>query len=266
MDQEPSATATGTPGVLADLGGRVALVTGAGRGIGRAIARGYARAGASVVLVARTRAQLEDVAAEIRAEGGVALVAPADVTDRVAVAAAIDATTARFGRLDLVVANAGALAPDVRGDALDDFDHVLAVNCASVHALARLAEPHLRVRGGKFVVIGSGAGRRPFPGNAAYSTSKAAVAMLVRCLAVEWRAARIAVNEIVPGIVRTEMAADAGIQVGAVAGTGAGSLPEGVRLDWHKSPDDVVPLALFLAGLPDDGPSGQVFSLLGRDG
>jgi 3-oxoacyl-[acyl-carrier protein] reductase len=80
--------------------------------------------------------------------------------------------------------------------------------------------------------------------------------MLVRCLAVEWRASRIAVNEIIPGPVHTAM---------GVGVLDASSLPPAIALEWFKQPDDVVPIALFLAGLPDDGPSGQVFSLLGRD-
>jgi 3-oxoacyl-[acyl-carrier protein] reductase len=241
----------------ADLDGRVAVVTGAGRGIGRAIAMAYAEAGASVALAARTEAEIEAVAAEIRADGGSALPVVTDVSDRDAVADLVERTTAEWGRLDLVVANAGAVAPPTRVSPVDDFAWVLDVNLTSVHTLARLAEPHLRERGGKFLVMGSGAGRRPFPGGAGYSVSKAGVAMLVRALAVEWRAARIAVNEIVPGPVRTAMSA------GIVDLPG---LPPDVRMDWHKGPEDVVPMALFLAGLPDDGPSGQTFSLLGRDG
>jgi 3-oxoacyl-[acyl-carrier protein] reductase len=137
-----------------------------------------------------------------------------------------------------------------------DFAAVVGVNLLSVHSLARAAEPHLAERGGKLLVMGSGASRQPMPGGAAYSVSKAGVSMLVRCLAVEWRPLRIAVNEIIPGPVRTD------IGVGVID---APNLPPAIRLEWFKQPDDVVPLALFLAGLPDDGPSGQVFSLLGRD-
>ncbi len=130
------------------------------------------------------------------------------------------------------------------------------MNLLSVHALARAAEPHLAVRGGKFLVMGSGASRQPMPGGAAYSVSKAGASMLVRCLAVEWREARIAVNEIIPGPVRTDI---------AVGVLDAAHLPPAIRMEWFKQPADIVPTALFLAGLPDDGPSGQTFSLLGRD-
>jgi 3-oxoacyl-[acyl-carrier protein] reductase len=238
------------------LTGKVAIVTGAGRGIGRAIALGYAAAGARVCLAARTQHEIDAAAGEIEQAGGAALAVATDVADRAAIAALVEHTVATFGRLDLVVANAGAASAPVAVSPVDDFAHVLEVNLTSVYALARAAEPHLRVRGGKFLVMGSGAGRRPFPGGAAYSVSKAAVTMLTRCLAVEWRDVPIAVNEIIPGPVRTALAASI---------LDVPSLPTDVRLDWHKQPEDVVPMALFLAGLPDDGPSGQTFSLLGRD-
>jgi 3-oxoacyl-[acyl-carrier protein] reductase len=243
--------------IAVDLSGRVAVVTGAGRGIGRAIALGYAAAGAQVVLAARTESEIDDAAREIADAGGTALPVVTDVADRTAVARLVDRTVEVFGRVDIVVANAGTVAPAAAVSPVEDFAHVVDVNVTSVYALARAVEPYLRVRGGKFIVMGSGAGRRPFPGGAGYSVSKAALAMLVRCLAVEWRPARIAVNEIIPGPVHTAMAWRV---------LDASNLPDGVRLDWHKQPEDVVPLALFLAGQRDDGPSGQTFSLLGRDG
>jgi 3-oxoacyl-[acyl-carrier protein] reductase len=109
------------------------------------------------------------------------------------------------------------------------------------------------------LVMGSGAGRRAGPGWAPYASAKAAVAMLVRVLAMELRADRIAVNEIVPGPVRTELADRVGA-TDSIAGTVAG-----VATEWFKQPDDVAGLARFLATLPDDGPTGQTFSLLGRD-
>ena len=238
------------------LEGQVAVVTGSGRGIGRAIALAYARAGASVVVTARSQDQIDAVRDEITATGATAIAIRADVTDRGDVDALISRTTEQFGRLDIVVASAGATSPETSVSAIDDFAYVVDVNLVSVQHLALTCEPHLRAGGGKFIVMGSGAGRRPFKGGSGYSVSKAAVSMLVRCLAVEWREASIAVNEIVPGPVRTEMAAKI---------LDVPNIDAAIRLDWHKTPEDVAPLAVFLAQQPNDGPSGQVFSLLGRD-
>jgi 3-oxoacyl-[acyl-carrier protein] reductase len=238
------------------LAGQVALVTGSGRGIGRAIAIAYARAGAQVVVTARTRSQIDSVRDEITAAGGTAIAVASDVTDRDGVTTLVAQTIENFGRLDIVVANAGATSPAAPVSPVDDFAYVINVNLLSVHHLALVCEPYLRERGGKLIVMGSGAGRRPFKGGSGYSVSKAAVSMLVRSLAVEWRDASIAVNEIIPGPVRTEMAA--GI-------LDVPNIDAAIRMDWHKTPDDVTPIALFLAAQSNDGPSGQVFSLLGRD-
>ena len=238
------------------LSGQVAVVTGSGRGIGRAIARAYAAAGAHVVVTARSQEQIDAVRDEIIADGGTAISVCCDVTNREDVSGLIAATIESFGRLDIVVANAGATSPSSPVSPIDDFAYVVDVNLVSVQHLALVCEPHLRERGGKFIVMGSGAGRRPFKGGAGYSVSKAAVSMLVRCLAVEWRESAIAVNEIIPGPVHTEMAAKI---------LDVPNIDAAIRLDWHKTPDDVTPLALFLAQQPNNGPSGQVFSLLGRD-
>jgi 3-oxoacyl-[acyl-carrier protein] reductase len=241
--------------VAADLRKQVAIVTGGGRGIGRAIALGYAAAGAAVVVAARTTSEIDAVVNEIRAGGGQALAVPCDLAAPSDVRSLVDRTVGEWDRIDIVVANAGIARGD--GDAVEAFRHVLEVNLVSVHALVHAAVPALAEGdGGKVIVIGSGAGYRPFPGGAAYSVSKAAAAMLVRVLAVELRDQHIAVNEIIPGPVRTELA-------GSAAASGVlASVPK----EWHKEPADVVPLALFLAGLPNRGPTGQRFSLLGRDG
>ena len=243
-----------------DLDGCVAVVTGAGRGIGRGIATAYARAGATVVLAARTVPELHEVATEIESQGGHALVVPTDVTDPERVAALFARVADELGGTDLLVANAGGTfgGGPVEASDLDQWRATFTLNVDGVYLCARAAIPQLRARGGgKIIVVGSGAGRRAGPGWGSYASAKAAVAMLVRVLAQELRADHIAVNEIVPGPVRTVLIENL---PSTVAGTMAG-----VATEWFKTPDAVADLALYLARLPNDGATGQTFSLLGRD-
>lgn len=240
------------------LEGQVAVVTGGGRGIGAAIARAYAAAGARVCVAARSGPEIEAVAGEIVAAGGEALALPVDVTDAAAVARLFHAVAERWGGLDLLVANAGT---DTRRGRVEDCDpadwrRILDTNLTGVFLCARAAIPHLRARGGgKVLVLGSGLGHSSLHGSAAYSCSKAAAWMLVRILADELRGDGIAVNELIPGPVRTAMTADAPSQPGSVL-----NLAE----EWVKAPEDVGPLALFLATRPARGPTGQSFSLMRR--
>jgi len=241
------------------LEGKVAIVTGAGRGIGRAIAIGYARAGAAVCCAARTAAQIDDTAKEIERAGGAAIAVPTDVTRLASVHAMVDATVGRYGGLDIVVINAGVNGERKSVEAADperwreamDVNVIGAVNCA--HA----AIPHLKRRGaGKIITMGSGIGHRGSPQRSAYACSKAALWMLTRVLAQELVGDNISVNELIPGPVVTSMSQ-------AQASRGQGVF--GIAGEWVKGPEDVVALALFLATQPAIGPTAQSFSLMRRD-
>jgi len=235
------------------LGGKIAVVTGAGRGIGAAIAVALGAAGARVVCAARSAAEIEATAGRITAAGGQAQAVAADVTDPAQIAKVYEAA----GGIDLLFLNAGVSLDQHKVEQSDPaaFEKTIAVNLTAVYHGARLAIPLLRARGGgRMIVTGSGMGHSSTHGHAAYSCSKAAVWMLVRILADELRADGITVNELVPGPVQTAM-------------TGvpqrAGSVVNN-PVEWLKQPEDVVPLAMFLATHPAPGPTGQSFSLMRR--
>ena len=183
---------------------RVAVVTGAGRGIGAACARALAEFGADVVLTARTESQLREVAADIERLGRRALVVPADVSDLSTLPALVDATVAEFGRLDVVVNNAGGSMPQPFLDtSVKAFEGAFHFNVTTAFALTQAATPHLLEHGhGAVVNISSVMGRVRDRGFAAYGTAKAALAHLTRLLAADL-APRVRVNAIAVGSVAT---------------------------------------------------------------
>ncbi|HEY0469740.1 MAG TPA: SDR family oxidoreductase, partial [Polyangiaceae bacterium] len=223
----------------------------------RALARAIAATGASFGALALNREQLERVVAEITSRDGRAIALEADVTDAAAVARGVDRTAQAFGGLDIVVANAGiSPAPSSLTESdPQQFQDTLNVNLFGVYATLRAAIPHLEKRGrGNVIVVGSGMGHKASPNSAAYSSSKAAVWMLTRVLAEELRGRNILVNELVPGPVDTSLSQP-----------GVSNILRSNPDEWLKRPEDVVPLALFLATLPLKGPTGQSFSLARRE-
>lgn len=237
---------------MSPLGGQVALVTGAGRGIGRAVALALAREGAAVALASRTRAELAAVATEIHQAGGRALAVPTDVTQDAAVEALVEQTLAELGRLDILVTAAGVAAfGPVSGAKPADWDAMLAVNLRAVMVACRAAlGPMSRQRRGTIVNIASVAATRAIPGAAAYSATKAGVLGFSRALAEEVRGDGIRVGVLLPGAVDTPL------------WDAIPSHPDRARM---LRPDDVARAAVLMVTLPP-GAALEALTLLPAGG
>jgi NAD(P)-dependent dehydrogenase (short-subunit alcohol dehydrogenase family) len=189
-----------------ELKGKVALVTGASSGIGRATAVRFAEEGAQIVLVGRDRAALSATAAEIGRGGGEAFAVVADVTVERDAERVVRETIDDFDRLDVLVNAAGILAGGtIETTTLAAWDEMLNVNLRAVFHLMSLAVPHLERTGGNVVNVSSVTGLRSFPGVLAYCVSKAGVDQLTRCAALELAPKKIRVNAVNPGVVVTQV-------------------------------------------------------------
>jgi 7-alpha-hydroxysteroid dehydrogenase len=188
------------------LAGQVAVITGAGKGIGAAIARTFAEAGANVVIAARTEADLQRVAADVEALGRKALVVPTDVLDIDQLARLPERAMAEFGRIDILVNNAGGFPPKAAAQtSAREFEAAFKFNVSTAFELSRLCAP-LMVESsgaGSILNISSVAGHKPAPCFAAYGTAKSALSFLTRELAQEY-APRVRVNAIAVGSTRTD--------------------------------------------------------------
>ncbi len=247
-----------------ELSGRVAVVTGAGTGIGRAIALELSRRGASVGLIGRTRATLEAVAGEAKGE---ASVATADVRERAEVETAFAAIEARLGRLHAVVVNAGVGGPNDLGDGVERWDEIVRTNLDGAYFTLRAFEKRLAPATSPrhAIVISSCVARFGVAGISAYSAAKAGQLGLVRSLAVELAPRQVLVNAICPGWVETQMAVDRMTEIGAGEGR---SYPEarrellaGVPLGRISQPEEVAGLVAFLLSPAAAGFTGQAFDL-----
>ncbi len=189
------------------LAGRVALVTGAGRGIGRGIALGYAREGADVVLVSRTASELEHAAADVRATGVRALTLTADVRDEAAVEAAVAAALDHFGQIDVLVNSAGIpMVAATTELSLERWHDAIGINLTGTFLCCRAVGRAMLARGrGSIINIGSLHSFQGIPQRAAYAASKGGVLQFTRALAVEWAPHGVRVNMIAPGWIRTPL-------------------------------------------------------------
>src|SRR2546426_4131295 len=191
---------------LFSLDGRVAVVTGGGRGIGRAIAIGLAEAGADVAVVGRTLDVLESAAAEIRARGRKALAISADLKEVAGIPAMLDGVRSELGGLDVLVNSAGVQLTGPSLDVTEEaWDDTIDSNLKSLFFCCQAAGRHFVEQGrGKIVNLGSTFSLAGFPGFAAYTASKGAVLQLTRTLAAEWSSLGVNVNALGPTAIRTE--------------------------------------------------------------
>ena len=225
-----------------EIRGAVALVTGAGRGIGRAIALHLAGAGARVTAVSRTSSELDSLVAEVRSAGGEAQAFPADLRAPAAGAAAVAAAVAAHGRLQILVNNAGVGGSANLADTTDqDWDDIFSTNLTAVFRITRAALPHLTSGGGHVFLLSSLAGSNAIPGMSAYCASKAALDHLARCLMLEVRQQGVKVTTIAPGSVDT--------------GFGGGERPDG---SWMLKPEDIARTVLDLLGARDEAHLSRV--------
>ena len=234
------------------LAGQVAIVTGAGRGIGHAIATALAREEATVVLAARTRQQLAATAASIRESGGTALAIPTDVTQDAAVEAMVEQAIAELGRVDVLVTAAGVASfGPVSGTKPADWDGMLAVNLRAVMVTCRAVLPIMvRQRRGTIINVASVAAQRAIPGAAAYTATKAGVVGFSRVLAEELRAEGVRVGVLVPGAVDTPL---------------WDTIPNSPVRGRMLRPEDVARAAVLMASLPP-GASLEELTLLPQGG
>lgn len=239
------------------LEGQVAVITGASRGIGRAIALRFAQAGARIVVGSRKLEGVQAVADEIQAAGGQALAVQAHVGHAEEVASLVDRTLQAFGRLDIAVSNAATnphFGPVLTAEE-EQWDKILDTNAKGAFRLAKAVVPHMEAQGrGKIIHMASIAGLRPSLGMGLYGISKAALIMLTQQLAMELGPANIQVNAIAPGVIKTRFS-----QLLWQTPDISQAILSHMPLAHFGEADDVAGLALFLASPASDYITGGVF-------
>lgn len=245
---------------LFDLTGQVAVVTGAGRGIGAGIATAFAQAGAAVVLAARRTHEIEAVAEQIQASGGQALAVPTDVTDDHALQHLAQTTVDTFGKLTIWVNNAGGspLRMPIKELPRAEWDRTLALNLTAIYTGSLVAEQHMAH--GSIINITSGAGTGPVPGSAHYGAAKAGTNSLTWTLAAEF-APNIRVNAVAPGAIPTEVMLKA---VGKTEHQLDELLEEwNIPLGRLGTPQDIAAACVYLASDAASWVSGEIIRVGG---
>ena len=241
-----------------DLAGQTALVTGASRGLGQAIAIALGQAGARVACVARNRQKLDETVAAITAAGGTAVAIECDVTQSESVQRVVDAVLEQWQRLDVLVNNAGitrdTLIPRMQDD---QWDEVINTNLRGAFLFTRAAtRPMMQARYGRIINIASVSGLMGNPGQANYSASKAGLIGMTRTVARELAGRKITVNAIAPGFIESDMTAALGDSI-------LGEVKTRIPAKRLGRPEEIADAVLFLASPATSYITGQVLTIDG---
>jgi len=247
-------------GELFSLDGKVALVTGGSSGIGRAMARALAGAGARVVLMARGEQQLARASADLRAAGCTAAWVSADLGDRAALELGARQAAAKFGEPDIVVSCAAInLRPPMDALTLAEWDETMAVNLTAPFLLGQRFGPGMAARGwGRIINIVSQQALRAFGNSGAYGASKGGLASLTRSQSEAWAASGVCCNAVSPGFVITPLTREAASDPGRSAALAARTM-----IGRNGQASDFEGIAVFLASRASDYVTGQVFCVDG---
>jgi len=224
---------------------KVAVITGGGRGLGKAMALSFARAGAHVVVTSRTSDEIEETAADARGMGRKALAVPTDVREAEQVAILRDRTMEMFGRVDILVNNAGGTSfASVRDMSFAAWEADLKENLSSVFICSKIiGEGMVEQRAGNIINMSSMAALGPWPNAAHYAAAKAGIISLTKTLAVEWAQYNIRVNAIAPGVIMTPLVS----QLASADSPRRQEQLKRIPLGRYGIPEDVAGLAVFLA-------------------
>jgi NAD(P)-dependent dehydrogenase (short-subunit alcohol dehydrogenase family) len=246
-----------------DLSDKVAIVTGAGKGIGKAIAVGFARAGASLVVASRTQADIDDTASKIRETGRKALAVPADVTKVSQLENLLEKTLESFKKVDILVNNAGGDSGGtgyVLDLSIDDWKSGIELNLNSLFYCCKIIGGEMvRKKSGNIINMTSGMGFGPYPGAAHHAAARAGVINLTKTLALEWAPFNIRVNAIAPGYTETALPAKAWRE----HPEDKEALLKLIPLGRTAQPEEMVSTAVFLASSASGYITGETINVSG---
>lgn len=245
---------------MTSLEGKVAIVTGAGRGLGRAMARALTDAGAAVTVASRTAAELDSFVDEAKTAGAQALACPTDITDEASVQRMVDATVEAFGRVDVLINNGGIVASTPLVDQpAHEWDRVIATNLRGTYLATRAVGRHLLAQGsGKVINVASNFALQGVANHAAYSASKAGVIAFTRSMSIEWARNNVQVNAIAPGYFATPLNAEMRADPEALA-----KVVRAIPARRMGEADELAPWVLLLAGSASDFMTGEVIVIDG---